>query len=194
MQTDVVRLALAALVTEILLGFSVGSALFEGRLPGALALVAAVVGLAAGVSVSLEKRRRPQRAAHLVLIGAALSVASLRAELRMGTPSGASLAPAGLLGGAALLDMLRERATRMKEPLRLSPMAVLAVLSGGAMAAVLEATSIAQRSATTLALAVASSALTLSATFLGGPNRPIARPGDAGVFLGVGVSALLLLP
>lgn len=193
MQTEVLRLALGRLFAELLLGFVVARAIAEGRLAGALVAVAAIVGVIAGSSVSLEKRRRPQRAAHLVLIGAALSIASLRVEMRMGTPSGVSLAPAALLGGAGLLDIMRERAARLKEPLRIPPMSVLSVFADGALNLVLEGASLARSSALALALALTASASTLAATFLGGPNRPIAKPFDAAVFVAAGLLSLVLL-
>lgn len=194
MQSDVVRLGLSRMGAELLLGAVVAAAFVHGRLAGAIALVAAIAGLGAGMRLSLIKARRPQRAAHLLLIGASLAACSLRLEtLRHAEPSGASLAPAALLGAAAILDLTRERAVRIKEPLRTNPMSLLAMVAGAALGAVLGGLTLVRLTASVLAVALSLSLLTLSATFAGGPNRPVARPFDAAVLLVAGGVGLLAL-
>lgn len=192
MPTDpVVRLALGRLVAELLFGLVIGRALGGGRWAAALVVTAALAGLTAGRAVSTSKRRRPQRAAHLTMIGAMLAGCSLRLE--PGTPSGVSLAPAALLTGAALWDLARERADRLKEPLRLSPMSALAVVGGGALGIVLGGLPVARVTALVLALAALAGVTTLSATFRGVPGRPTAKPFDAAALLVTGVVGLAAL-
>jgi hypothetical protein len=187
----VVRLALGRLLAELLWGVAVGRALGGGRWAAALVITAGLLGLSAGRGVSRSKKRRPQRAAHLIVIGAALAACSLRLE--GGVPTGGTLAPATLLVGAALWDLARERAERLKEPLRPSPMSALAVLGGAAAGGVLGATSVARVTALALALAIAAAMTTLSATFRGAPGRPTAKPFDAAVLVTAGALGLIAL-
>jgi hypothetical protein len=187
----VVRLSLGRLVAELLFGLSVGRALGGGRWAAAVVLTAGLLGLSAGRGVSRSKKRRPQRAAHLIVIGAALAACSLRLEA--GAPSGVTLAPAALLTGAALWDLARERAERLKEPLRPSPMSALAVLGGAAAGGVLGAAPVDRVTALALALAVIAATTTLSATFRGAPGRPTAKPFDAAVLVAAGAAGLIAL-
>ncbi len=191
---DVLRLGLGLLLAQLALGLVLGAALSRGPLIGGAVLLSAVAGIGAGLRVSLRKERRPQRAAHLVSIGAALSTASLRSEaLTTSTPSGISLAPIALLLGAAIVDVLRERAMRVRDPMRVSPFGVLAAVAGAAMGAVLSPVPLPRLTAIVLALALATSATILAATFLGGPGRPVAKPFDAGVLYVAGALGLALL-
>lgn len=189
----VLRLSLGRLVIELLLGLAVARAFAGGRWPGAVVLVAALVGLTAGRGLSLNKKRRPQRAAHLTVIGAALSACSLGVEARSGAPTGATLAPIGLLAGAAIWDLARERAERLKEPLRPSPMSALTFLGGAAAGVVLGAMPVARVTGLALALAVLAAMVTLAATFGGVPGRPTAKPFDAAVLIGAGALGLTAL-
>lgn len=189
----VVRLALGRLAVELGLGVAVARAFAGGRWAGAVVLVAALVGLTAGRGLSHNKKRRPQRAAHLTVIGAALAACSLRVEALSGEPTGASLAPAALLAAAAIWDLGRERAERLKEPVRPSPMSALALLGGAAVGAVLGELPVPRVTALVLGIASAAAVVTLSATFAGVPGRPTAKPFDAAVLIGAGLVGLLAL-
>jgi len=187
----VLRLALGRLLAELLFGLALGRALGGGRWAAAVVITAGLLGLSAGRGVSRSKKRRPQRAAHLTVIGAALAACSLRLEA--GAPSGVTLAPAALLAGAALWDLARERSERLKEPLRPSPMSALAVLGGAAAGGVLAAAAVGRVTALVLAVAIASAITTLSATFRGAPGRPTAKPFDAAVLVTAGAAGLIAL-
>lgn len=190
---DVLRLGMGLLLAQLLLGLVLGTSFARGPWIGISVLLAAVAGLGAGYRVSLRKEHRPQRAAHLISIGAALSALSLRMEpltAPTSRPSGISLAPVALLCGAAIIDVFRERAMRVREPLRVSPFGVLAALAGGAMGAVLAPIPLARLTAVVVALAMGASGVVLAATFFGGPGRPVARPFDVVVFYAAGAVGL----
>jgi hypothetical protein len=191
---DVLRLGMGLLLAQLLLGLVLGAAMVRGPLVGGTVLLAAIAGLSAGLRVSLRKERRPQRAAHLISIGAALSALSLRMEqLSAPSPSGISLAPLALLLGAAIIDALRERAMRVRDPVLVSPFGVLAALAGAAMGVVLAPMPLTRLTGVMIAGAIAASATVLSATFFGGPGRPVARPFDAAVLYVAGAVSLALL-
>jgi len=182
------------LLAQLLLGLLLGAAMARGSLIGGVVLLAAVAGLGAGLRVSLHRERRPQRAAHLISIGAALSALSLRMEqLTAERPSGISLAPLALLLGAAIIDVSRERAMRVRDPMQVSPLGVLAALAGAAMGAVLAPMPLPRLTGVMIASAIAASGMILGATFFGGPGRPVARPFDAAVLYVAGAVALGVL-